>query len=298
MKGILLAGGHGSRLYPITAGVSKQLLPVYNKPMIYYPLSVLMLAGVRDVLIICSPDSMAGMQKLLRDGSHLGMNITYTLQEEPRGIADAFILGADHVGGEASALVLGDNIFHGSGFQDLLIRTVKSLEGCTLFGYPVTDPERYGVASVGKNGRLLAVEEKPQVPSSNNAITGLYFYDSDVVEIARDLVPSARGELEITDVNQRYVDDGRASLVELGRGFAWLDAGTYSSLLEAGHFVRTLANRQGVHVACIEEIALRLGYITPEECYRLGSEMRQSDYGEYLVQVALDLTDSPSGVDS
>ncbi|MBR8745255.1 glucose-1-phosphate thymidylyltransferase RfbA [Nocardiopsis sp. MG754419] len=298
MKGILLAGGRGSRLHPITVGVSKQLLPIYNKPMVYYPLSVLMLAGIRDVLIICSPHSMEGMRTLLGDGSHLGMNITYALQEEPRGIADAYRIGADHVAGESSALVLGDNIFHGSGFQDLLARTVENLDGCTLFGYPVTDPERYGVANVDAAGRLIGVEEKPRSPQSSNAITGLYFYDPDVVEIARDLAPSARGELEITDVNQRYVDEGRADLVELGRGFAWLDAGTYSSLLEAGHFVRTLANRQGVHVACLEEIALRLGYITAEECHRMGSEMRHSDYGEYLVQVALSLADTPTGAQS
>jgi glucose-1-phosphate thymidylyltransferase len=286
MKGIILAGGSGSRLYPLTAATSKQLLPVYDKPMLYYPLSVLMLADIRDVLIISTPASVPAMQVLLGDGAHLGMNISYAVQPEPRGIAEAFLLGADHIGGEDSALILGDNIFHGTGFPGLLRDTRKNLDGCTLFGYPVSDPERYGIGELDERGNLVSIEEKPRQPRSDNAITGLYFYDPDVVEIAKGLRPSARGELEITDVNRVYLDAGRARLVRLGRGFTWLDAGTHQSLLEASQYVHVLENRQGVRVACLEEIALRMGFIDADECYSLGDKMKNSLYGHYVMTIA------------
>ncbi|ALG09452.1 glucose-1-phosphate thymidylyltransferase RfbA [Kibdelosporangium phytohabitans] len=286
MKGIVLAGGSGTRLYPLTAATSKQLLPVYDKPMVYYPLSVLMLAGIRDVLIISTPASVPAMRALLGDGAHLGMNITYAEQAEPNGIAEAFLIGADHIGAEDSALILGDNIFHGTGFPSLLRDTRKNLDGATLFGYPVSDPERYGIGELDERGNLVSLEEKPTRPRSDNAITGLYFYDSDVVEIARGLAPSARGELEITDVNKEYLRAGRARLVRLGRGFTWLDAGTHESLLEASQYVHVLENRQGVRVACLEEIALRMGFINADECYSLGERMTNSQYGRYVMTVA------------
>jgi glucose-1-phosphate thymidylyltransferase len=286
MKGIILAGGSGSRLHPLTAATSKQLLPVYDKPMVYYPLSVLMLAEIRDVLIISTPASVPAMQVLLGDGAHLGMNITYAVQPEPNGIAEAFLLGADHIGAENSALILGDNIFHGTGFPGLLRDTRKNLDGCTLFGYPVSDPERYGIGELDEWGNLVSIEEKPRQPRSDNAITGLYFYDPDVVEIAKGLKPSDRGELEITDVNRVYLDAGRARLVRLGRGFTWLDAGTHESLLEASQYVHVLENRQGVRVACLEEIALRMGFIDADACYSLGDKMKNSLYGRYVMTVA------------
>ncbi|CAM3524269.1 glucose-1-phosphate thymidylyltransferase RfbA [Kibdelosporangium persicum] len=286
MKGIILAGGSGTRLYPLTAATSKQLLPVYDKPMVYYPLSVLMLADIRDVLIISTPTSVPAMRSLLGDGTHLGMNITYAVQPEPNGIAEAFLIGADHIGGEDSALILGDNIFHGTGFPGLLRDTRKNLDGATLFGYPVSDPERYGIGELDERGNLVSLEEKPKQPRSDNAITGLYFYDSDVVEIAKGLTPSARGELEITDVNKEYLRAGRARLVRLGRGFTWLDAGTHESLLEASQYVHVLENRQGVRVACLEEIALRMGFINADECYSLGERMTNSQYGRYVMTVA------------
>ncbi|WP_158890409.1 glucose-1-phosphate thymidylyltransferase RfbA [Amycolatopsis anabasis] len=289
MKGIVLAGGSGTRMYPVTLATSKQLLPVYDKPMVYYPLSVLMLADVRDILMISTPASVPAIRALFGDGAHLGLNITYAEQPEPRGIADAFRVGADHVGNDDSALILGDNIFHGTGFGNLLRRGRSELDGCTLFGYPVSDPERYGIGELNDQGQLVSIEEKPLRPRSNNAITGLYFYDSDVVEMARDLEPSARGELEITDINRMYLKDGRAKLETLGRGFTWLDAGTHRSLLEASQYVQVLEHRQGVRVACVEEIALRMGFISADECHALGEKMSNSDYGRYVMDVAKSL---------
>jgi len=290
MKGIVLAGGSGTRLHPVTRVVSKQLLPVYDKPMVYYPLSVLMLAGIRDILVISTPQDAPAFQRLLGDGGELGLRIGYAEQPEPNGLAEAFVIGAEHVGSDPAALVLGDNIFHGPGFSGLLQRSIADVTagdaGCVLFGYAVRDPQRYGVAEADADGRLLSIEEKPEHPRSNRAVTGLYFYDNDVVEIAAGLTPSARGELEITDVNRAYLERGTARLVDLGRGFAWLDTGTHESLLEAGEYVRVLENRQGVRIACIEEIAMRMGYIDPAACYALGEGQAKSGYGEYVMDVA------------
>ena len=286
MKGIVLAGGSGTRLHPITQAVSKQLLPVYDKPMIYYPLSVLMLAGIREVLIISTPTDLPLFRRLLGDGSQWGMAFSYAEQAAPNGLAEAFVIGADFVGDDDVALVLGDNIFYGQGFSTTLTHHASSLDGCVLFGYQVKDPERYGVGEVDATGKLLSIEEKPAKPKSNRAITGLYFYDNGVVDIARNLKPSPRGELEITDVNLHYLRDGRAQLVDLSRGFAWLDTGTHDSLLEAGQFVQVLEHRTGVRIACPEEIALRMGFISAEECYALGEKLGKSGYGEYLMAVA------------
>ncbi|KWT63828.1 glucose-1-phosphate thymidylyltransferase [Streptomyces albus subsp. albus] len=286
MKGILLAGGRGTRLHPLTLVTSKQLLAVYDKPMVYYPLSVLMLAGLRDILLISALDSTPALRSLLGDGSHLGLNLTYAVQKEPRGIAEALIIGEKHIGTEPTALVLGDNIFHGAGFPRLLRSSRESLDGCTLFGYPVSDPQRFGIGETDTDGNLVSLEEKPLRPRSNNAICGLYFYNSDVVEIAKGLTPSARGELEITDVNKTYLKQGRASLVRLGRGYTWLDAGTHDTLLTASQYVQVIQHRQGVQVACLEEIALRMGYIDAEQCYRLGAGMDNSEYGTYLMEMA------------
>ncbi|MCP2165895.1 glucose-1-phosphate thymidylyltransferase RfbA [Goodfellowiella coeruleoviolacea] len=286
MKGIILAGGSGTRLHPITQAVSKQLLPVFDKPMVYYPLSVLMLAGIREVQVISTPTDLPQFRRLLGDGSHLGMRLSYAAQPQPNGLAEAFIIGADFIGDDDVALVLGDNIFYGQGFSRLLQQQVATLDGCTLFGYPVKDPERYGVGEVDEHGRLVSIEEKPAAPRSNKAITGLYLYDNQVVEIARQLTPSPRGELEITDVNLTYLREGRAQLVDLGRGFAWLDTGTHDSLLEAGQFVQVLEHRQGVRIACLEEIALRMGYITADECLALGRKLAKSGYGQYVMTVA------------
>jgi glucose-1-phosphate thymidylyltransferase len=286
MKGIVLAGGSGTRMYPLTLATSKQLLAIYDKPMIYYPLSVLMLAGIRDILVISTPACVPMLRVLLSDGSQLGLNIAYAEQPEPRGIAEAFLIGSDHIGGESSALVLGDNVFHGAGFPRLLRSSRDELDGCTLFGYPVSDPERYGIGEVDGDGALVSLEEKPMRPRSGNAITGLYFYDKDVVEIARDVLPSERGELEITDINRAYLKEGRAKLVRLGRGFTWLDAGTHDSLLAASQYVQVIEKRQGVRVACLEEISLRMGYIDAESCHRLGTRMRNSEYGRYLMEIA------------
>ncbi|HEY0448647.1 glucose-1-phosphate thymidylyltransferase RfbA [Actinophytocola sp.] len=286
MKGIILAGGTGSRLYPVTMATSKQLVPVYDKPMIYYPLSVLMLAGVTDILVITTPLDRPAFERLLGDGSALGLRLDYAEQPWPRGLADSFLVGADHIGDDPVALVLGDNVFHGPGFSQLLHAAARDLKGCVLFGYPVADPHRYGVGEADENGTLLSIEEKPAAPRSNRAITGLYLYDNDVVDIARGLTPSARGELEITDVNRVYLDRGRARLVDLGRGFAWLDTGTHASLLEAGQYVRTLEERQGVRIACVEEIALHMGYIDAAQCHRLGAALGKSDYGRYVMEVA------------
>jgi glucose-1-phosphate thymidylyltransferase len=286
VKGIVLAGGSGTRLHPITQAVSKQLLPVYDKPMVYYPLSVLMLAGIREVLIISTPVDLPLFRRLLGDGSQFGLRLEYAEQAQPNGLAEAFIIGADFIAGDDVALVLGDNIFYGQGFSRMLQKQAADVDGCVLFGYPVKDPQRYGVGEVGEDGKLISIEEKPAVPRSNKAITGLYFYDHNVVEIARGLKPSPRGELEITDVNLTYLREGRANLVDLGRGFAWLDTGTHDSLLEASQFVQVLEHRQGVRIACPEEIALRMGFITPDECYRLGEKLAKSGYGEYVMSVA------------
>ena len=286
MKGIILAGGSGTRLRPLTGTLSKQLLPVYDKPMIYYPLSVLMLAGARDIQIISSKEHLEMFRSLLGDGRRIGVNIGYAEQAEPRGIAEAFLIGEEHIGGDSVALILGDNVFHGPGFSAVLADSVDRLDGCELFGYPVKDAHRYGVAEIGPDGRVLSLEEKPRHPRSNLAVTGLYLYDNDVVEIARGLAPSERGELEITDVNRTYLAQGRANLTELGRGFAWLDMGTHDSLLQAGQYVQLLEQRQGERIACIEEIALRMGFITAEQCYELGLELRSSSYGDYLIDVA------------
>jgi glucose-1-phosphate thymidylyltransferase len=286
MKGIVLAGGSGTRLHPITQAVSKQLLPVYDKPMIYYPLSVLMLAGIREILIISTPVDLPNFQRLLGDGKRIGLELQYAEQPEPNGLAEAFIIGADFIGNDDVALVLGDNIFFGTGFSGMLQSAVSNLDGAVLFGYAVKDPNRYGVGEVDATGRLISIEEKPARPRSNRAITGLYFYDNEVVKIAKALAPSARGELEITDVNLEYLRRGRARLVDLGRGFAWLDTGTHDSLLQAGQFVQVLEHRTGVRVACLEEIALERGFIDAQACYALGRQLARSGYGEYVMAVA------------
>jgi glucose-1-phosphate thymidylyltransferase len=286
MKGIILAGGAGTRLHPITRAVSKQLLPVYDKPMIYYPMSTLMLAGIRDILVITTPHEQDQFVRLLGDGSQLGLNLSYAVQPEPNGLAEAFRIGADHVGSDTAALVLGDNIFYGHGLGGQLTDAAELERGCVLFGYQVRDPERYGVAEAKADGTLVSIEEKPAAPKSNLAVTGLYFYDNDVVEIARELKPSARGELEITDLNNVYVGRGTAKLIDLGRGTAWLDTGTHDSLLEAGLFVQVLEHRQSVRIACIEEIALHQGFIDAAQALRLGEELAKSGYGEYVIDVA------------
>ncbi len=254
--------------------------------MIYYPLSVLMLAGIKEILIISTPRDLPLFQRLLGDGSQFGLDFSYAVQREPRGIAEAFIIGADHVGDDSTALILGDNIFHGQAFSQVLAENSRDVEGCVLFGYPVRDPERFGVAEVDRLGRLVSLEEKPARPRSDRAVTGLYFYANDVVEIARSLRPSARGELEITDVNRAYLEMGRARLVDLGRGFAWLDTGTPQALLQAGQYVNTMEERQGVRIACLEEVALRMGFIDAETCYRQGARYRNSPYGQYVMSVA------------
>ncbi|MGH3853086.1 MAG: glucose-1-phosphate thymidylyltransferase RfbA [Pseudonocardiaceae bacterium] len=286
MKGIVLAGGSGTRLYPVTQAVCKQLLPVYDKPMVYYPLSVLMLAGIRRILVISTPSDLPLFRRLLGDGAALGLALSYAEQPRPGGLAEAFVIGAEFIGDDPVALVLGDNIFYGPGFSGRLQRCVASVDGCVLFGYPVTDPRRYGVGEVDAAGKLISIEEKPVAPRSNRAITGLYFYDNDVVDVARSLTPSARGELEITDVNLHYLRAGRATLIDLGRGFAWLDTGTHESLLEAGQFVQVLEHRQGVRIACLEEIALRMGFIDAEACYALGQALAASSYGQYVMEIA------------
>ncbi|MEQ4303847.1 glucose-1-phosphate thymidylyltransferase RfbA [Plantactinospora sp. B6F1] len=286
MKGIILAGGHGTRLHPITLSVSKQLLPVHDKPMIYYPLSVLMLAGIREILIISAPSDLAGFRRLFGDGSALGLSIGYAEQAAPLGIAEALLIGADHIGTDSVALILGDNIFHGPDLATLLRRSVRELDGCVLFGYPVPDPERYGVAETDPDGRLVRIEEKPAEARSNRAITGLYLYDNEAVAIARRLRPSARGELEITDVNRVYLERGRARLVDLGQGYAWLDTGTHDSLTNASQYVQTIEHRQGLRIGCIEEIALRMGYIDRDACYRLGMGLAKSCYGQYVMALA------------
>lgn len=286
MKGIVLAGGSGTRLHPITQAVSKQLLPVYDKPMVYYPLSVLMLTGIREILIISTPTDLPLFRRLLGDGSALGIRLSYAEQPQPNGLAEAFIIGADFIGDDSVALVLGDNIFYGPGFSRTLQHHASTVDGCVLFGYPVKDPERYGVGETDADGRLVSIQEKPTTPRSDKAITGLYFYDNEVVKVARSVTPSARGQLEITDVNMHYVRNGRARLEDLGRGFAWLDTGTHDSLQEAAQFVQVLEHRQGVRIACLEEIALRMGYIDADACYALGAALANSAYGQYVMEVA------------
>jgi glucose-1-phosphate thymidylyltransferase len=291
MKGIILAGGAGTRLHPITRAVSKQLLPVYDKPMIYYPLSTLMLAGISDVLVITTPHDQDQFTRLLGDGGALGISISYAVQPEPNGLAEAFIIGRNHIGADTAALVLGDNIFYGHGLGRQLTDAAGLQDGCVLFGYRVRDPHRYGVAEASSDGTLLSIEEKPADPKSNLAVTGLYFYDNEVVDIARTLQPSARGELEITDLNNVYVKNGTARLVDLGRGTAWLDTGTHDSMLEAGQFVQVLEHRQGVRIACVEEVALRQGFIDAAQAYRLGEALAKSGYGQYIMDVARSLGD-------
>ena len=288
MRGIILAGGSGTRLRPITTVSSKQLLPVYDKPMVYYPLSVLMLAGIRDILLISNPEHLDTYEQLLGDGSRLGLRIEYAAQDRPRGLADALRVGREFIGDEQIALILGDNIFYGHALAELLGRERDRLEGCTLFGYPVADPERYGVAVTDDDGRIVELEEKPAAPRSNLAVTGLYLYDNEAVEIATRLRPSARGELEITDLNKEFMAQGRARLVNLGRGSAWFDTGTHESLLDAAMFVQILEKRQGIRLACIEEVAYRMGFIDAERLNLLGKEMSASSgsgYGQYLMEL-------------
>ena len=285
-KGIILAGGSGTRLYPITKGVSKQLLPIYDKPMIYYPLSVLMLAGIREVLIISTPDDIDGFKRLLGDGIELGINISYAVQPSPDGLAQAFIIGEDFIGDSNVCLVLGDNIFYGQGFTPLLRQAVNRQKGATVFGYQVKDPERFGVVAFDEDKRAISIEEKPNKPKSNYAVTGLYFYDNDVIEIAKKVKPSERGEVEITAVNQMYMERGDLNVELLGRGFAWLDTGTHESLLEAAQFVETIEKRQGYKVACLEEIALNNGWLTKQQVADIGQTMSKNAYGQYLISLS------------
>ncbi|MEZ9109839.1 glucose-1-phosphate thymidylyltransferase RfbA [Vibrio cyclitrophicus] len=285
-KGIILAGGSGTRLHPITMGVSKQMLPIYDKPMIYYPLSVLMLAGIQDILVISTPDDLPGFQKLLGDGSRFGINLEYAVQPSPDGLAQAFIIGEKFIGNDNVSLVLGDNIFYGQHFSDKLKHAVKRESGATVFGYHVNDPERFGVVDFDKTGVATSIEEKPIRPKSNYAVTGLYFYDNDVRTIARDIQPSPRGELEITDVNNMYLERGDLHVNLLGRGFAWLDTGTHDSLIEASQFVQTIEHRQGLKVACLEEVAYQQGWLSADELLLAGERLKKTGYGQYLINAA------------
>ncbi|MDO4896669.1 MAG: glucose-1-phosphate thymidylyltransferase RfbA [Moraxella sp.] len=285
-KGIILAGGSGTRLYPITMGTSKQLLPIYDKPMIYYPLSVLMLAGIREILIISTPEDLPNFEKLLGTGEEIGIRLSYKVQPSPDGLAQAFILGEEFIGDDNVCLILGDNIFYGQHFSDQLKRASEQQTGATVFGYYVNDPERFGVVEFDKNGKALSIEEKPKNPKSNYAVTGLYFYDNDVVNIAKNIKPSERGELEITDVNNIYLNQGNLNVELLGRGFAWLDTGTHDSLLEASSFVQTIENRQGLKVACLEEIAFNHGWIDPAQLKSRGEFFKKTGYGQYILNLS------------
>ena len=289
MKGIILAGGSGTRLYPITKGISKQLVPIYDKPMIYYPLSVLMLAGITDVLIISTFDDLPNFKKLLGDGSSIGMNFSYKVQPSPDGLAQAFILGEEFIGDDDVCLILGDNIFYGHGLTDLLHKSIKNIElenKATVFGYYVKDPKRYGVAEFDSNGNVISIEEKPNKPKSNYAVVGLYFYPNDVIKKAKKVKPSDRGELEITSLNQNYLQEERLKVELMGRGYAWLDTGTHESLLEASMFIQTIENRQGLKVACLEEIAYEMSYISKEELLKLAEPLKKNQYGQYLLAIA------------
>ena len=284
-KGIVLAGGSGTRLYPITKGVSKQLLPIYDKPMVYYPLSVLMLAGIREVLIISTPDDIDGFKRLLGDGNELGIDISYAVQPSPDGLAQAFIIGEEFIDDSNVCLVLGDNIFYGPGFSPLLRKAASQTSGATVFGYQVKDPKRFGVVAFDEDKRAISIEEKPTQPKSNYAVTGLYFYDNDVIEIAKQVKPSDRGEVEITTVNQMYMERGDLNVELLGRGFAWLDTGTHESLIEAGMFVETVEKRQGFKIACLEEIAYNNGWLNKDDLKRIGNELSKNSYGQYLLHI-------------
>ena len=288
MKGIILAGGSGTRLYPITSSISKQMLPVYDKPMIYYPLSVLMLAGIREILIISTPRDLPGFKNLLGNGRSLGLNFSYKEQPSPDGLAQAFILGEEFIGDDKVCMILGDNIFYGHGFGEVLLNTAEIVKGACIFGYYVTDPERYGVVEFDRNRKVLSIEEKPAQPKSNYAVTGLYFYDNTVVSKAKALKPSSRGELEITDLNRVYLEEGSLDIKLMGRGMAWLDTGTYESLLQAANFIATLEQRQGLKASCIEEIAFKRGFITKDQLLDIAQPIKNSQYGKYLIRIATD----------
>lgn len=285
MKGIVLAGGTGSRLHPVTLGVSKQLLPIYDKPTIYYPLSVLMMSRIRDILLITTPEDQPAFRRLLGNGSRFGIDLSYAVQPSPDGLAQAFLIGKRFIGGDRVALILGDNIFYGANLGDLLLRTVRREDGATVFGYYVSEPEKFGVVEFDSDGMAVSIEEKPSNPRSNYAVTGLYFYDNDVVPIAEGIRPSARGELEITSVNQAYLEAGKLTVERLGRGYAWLDTGTYESLLDAGNFIRTLELRQGLQIACLEEIAWGNGWLTAEEVLESAKDLMKTDYGKHLARI-------------